>query len=70
MPKIPVWIFIVIAVLYFTGIRVDMMEVDATQYAEISREMSESGNYLQVYQYGDDYLDKPPFLFWISASSI
>ncbi|HYD20817.1 MAG TPA: glycosyltransferase family 39 protein [Flavipsychrobacter sp.] len=70
MPKIPFWIFIVIAVLYFTGIRVDMMEVDATQYAEISREMSESGNYLQVYQYGDDYLDKPPFLFWISAASI
>jgi 4-amino-4-deoxy-L-arabinose transferase-like glycosyltransferase len=70
MPKIPFWIFIVIAVLYFTALRVDMMEVDATQYAEISWEMTKTGNYLEVYQYNEDYLDKPPFLFWISALSI
>jgi 4-amino-4-deoxy-L-arabinose transferase-like glycosyltransferase len=70
MPKIPFWIFIVLAVLYFTGLRVDMMEVDATQYAEISREMSRSGDYLHTYQYNGDYLDKPPFLFWVSALSI
>lgn len=47
-----------------------MMEVDATQYAEISREMAETGSYLEVYQYGMDYLDKPPFLFWVSSLSI
>ncbi len=70
MPKIPSWIFILLAVLYFMGINIDMMEVDATQYAEISREMSETGNYLEVYQYGKDYLDKPPFLFWVTSLSI
>jgi 4-amino-4-deoxy-L-arabinose transferase-like glycosyltransferase len=70
MPKIPAWIFIVVAILYFMGINIDMMEVDSTQYAEMSRQMSHTGEYLQVHIYGKDYLDKPPFLFWISSLSI
>jgi 4-amino-4-deoxy-L-arabinose transferase-like glycosyltransferase len=70
MPKIPAWIFIVVAILYFMGIHIDMMEVDSTQYAEMSRQMSHTGEYLQVHIYGKDYLDKPPFLFWISSGSI
>jgi 4-amino-4-deoxy-L-arabinose transferase-like glycosyltransferase len=43
------------------------MDIDASQYAEISREMMESNNWLQLFDRGNDYLDKPPFLFWISA---
>lgn len=46
------------------------MDIDATQYAEISREMARSGDYLHIYDRGNNYLDKPPFLFWISAASI
>lgn len=46
------------------------MDIDASQYAEISREMMESGNYLQLFDRGIDYLDKPPFLFWVSAVSM
>ena len=45
------------------------MDVDAAQYAYISREMYESGNYLQVYFRGMDYLDKPPLLFWTACLS-
>lgn len=67
MPKIPFWIFILLAVLHISAVRVDIMDIDASQYAEISREMAESGSYLQLYDRGIDYLDKPPFLFWISA---
>lgn len=70
MPRIPFWIFAVIAVLYFSAVRVDLMDIDATQYAEISREMAQSGDYLHIYDRGNNYLDKPPFLFWISAASI
>lgn len=70
MPKIPFWIFILLAVLYFTSTRVDVMDVDASQYAEISREMMVSGDYLHIYDRGVDYLDKPPFLFWVSAASM
>ncbi len=44
-----------------------MMDVDSAQYASISREMTETGNYLQVMHRGQDYLDKPPLLFWMSS---
>lgn len=67
MPKIPTWVFILLAILHISAIRVGVMDIDASQYAEISREMLENGNYLQLFDRGIDYLDKPPFLFWIST---
>lgn len=70
MPKIPFWVFVIIGLLYFTSVRVDTMDVDASQYAEISREMMRSGDYLHLYDRGIDYLDKPPLLFWVSAASM
>jgi 4-amino-4-deoxy-L-arabinose transferase-like glycosyltransferase len=70
MPKIPLWIFILLALLHLSAVRVDIMDIDASQYAEISREMMLSGDYLHIYDRGRDYLDKPPFLFWVSAGSM
>lgn len=70
MPKVPFWAFVLVAILHLSAIRVDIMDIDASQYAEISREMMQSGSYLQVYDRGFDYLDKPPFLFWVSALSM
>jgi 4-amino-4-deoxy-L-arabinose transferase-like glycosyltransferase len=70
MPKIPFWIFILLAALHISAVRVDMMDIDATQYAEISREMMHSGDYLHIYDRGAEYLDKPPFLFWVSSLSM
>jgi 4-amino-4-deoxy-L-arabinose transferase-like glycosyltransferase len=49
---------------------VPLMDIDASQYASISREMLERKSFLQVYDVGKDYLDKPPLLFWISALSM
>lgn len=45
------------------------MEVDAAQYSIISMEMSWTKSFLQVYEHGKDYLDKPPLLFWTTALS-
>ena len=59
-----------VCLLYFLAIGVDTMDVDASQYITMSREMKVTGGYLQVYEQGRDYLDKPPFLFWISALSM
>lgn len=70
MPKVPFWIFLVLAVLYFSSARVDVMDVDASQYAEMSREMSLSNDFLHLYDRGTDYLDKPPLLMWVSALSM
>lgn len=49
---------------------IPLMDIDASQYASISREMLENKSYLQVFDLGHDYLDKPPMLFWLSAISM
>ncbi len=46
------------------------MDIDAAQYASISREMIERKTFLQFYDIGKDYLDKPPMLFWLSSLSM
>lgn len=56
-------------IVYAIGSLLDVMDIDAAQYAAISREMLATGNFLQVYEHGKDYLDKPPLLFWFSALS-
>ncbi|NBA85380.1 hypothetical protein GVN16_06380 [Emticicia sp. CRIBPO] len=58
-----------LGIVYFLNMFPDVMEADASQYAAISWEMLENGSYLQVFQRGLDYLDKPPLLFWLSSFS-
>ncbi len=59
-----------IIVVYLLNLRLDVMEVDAAQYASISHEMLSTKSFLQVHHKGEDYLDKPPMLFWCSALSM
>ena len=58
-----------IVLLYTVGSYVDVMEVDAAQYASMSQEMLQTGEFLQVHHRYQDYLDKPPLLFWLSSIS-
>ncbi len=58
-----------IAVVCLTASGLTVMDPDAAQYAEISREMLLSNNPLQVFCLGKPYLDKPPLLFWLTAMS-
>ena len=46
------------------------MEIDSVQYANISREMLQNKSFLQIFDQGKDYLDKPPMLFWLSSLSM
>jgi 4-amino-4-deoxy-L-arabinose transferase-like glycosyltransferase len=46
------------------------MDTDASQYAVVSRGMLKSGDFLHLYEHGNEYLDKPPFLFWVSSLSM
>ena len=65
------WWWLGSAVLvYLLGVHVDIMDIDASQYAAMSREMMQSGSYLQVYEQGHDYLDKPPLVFWLCSVSM
>ena len=58
----------VVCIIGMLGI--PLIDIDAAQYASMSREMASTGNYLQLYDLGVDYLDKPPLLFWLSSFSI
>jgi len=58
-------------IIYIVGsITIPLMEIDSVQYANISREMLVHKNFLQIFDQGKDYLDKPPLLFWISSISM
>jgi 4-amino-4-deoxy-L-arabinose transferase-like glycosyltransferase len=65
------WILLLlVSLVYSIGIAVDVMEVDAAQYAQMSMEMLQNKSFLQVYNRKIDYLDKPPLLFWLSSISM
>lgn len=59
-----------IGLIYLSNLFIPIFEIDAAQYAEMSREMLQSSNWLYLYDSGLEYLDKPPFLFWVSAFSM
>jgi|GEM_PF-103497 len=63
------WLGLGLAAVLIRGLFLDVMDVDASQYASISMEMLQNGSWLQVQHRGADYLDKPPLLFWLSTSS-
>ncbi|MEX1132756.1 MAG: glycosyltransferase family 39 protein [Flavobacteriales bacterium] len=57
------------------GAMLDVMGVDAAQYAGMARDMLSldhrpaDATWLKLYYRGNNYLDKPPLLFWLSALS-
>jgi len=55
---------------WLAGWQIPLMEIDAVQYANISREMLQHKSFLEVFDQGKDYLDKPPMLFWLSSVSM
>lgn len=63
-------ILLIICSIYINNLFIDIMNVDAAQYASISLEMLHNHSYLQVMDLQCDYLDKPPLLFWISSISL
>jgi 4-amino-4-deoxy-L-arabinose transferase-like glycosyltransferase len=57
------------AIAYSVGLFIDLLEPDACQYANISMEMLQKKSFLQVFYRGENYLDKPPLVFWLSSLS-
>ncbi len=62
-------LFFLTGTIFIYGLSLPLLGFDSSQYAEISRQMFESGNYFQIQLDGKDYLDKPPLLFWLSSIS-
>lgn len=65
--RIAVVAFCTFTIVYIIGLFIPVTEVDSAQYASISREMADEGHWLQVTDRHNNYLDKPPLVFWLSA---
>ncbi|MBM9577144.1 glycosyltransferase family 39 protein [Leptospira sp. 201903070] len=59
------FVFLLISILpLFLTLPLDVIDIDSSQYAEISREMVEGGNPFFIRDNGRRYLDKPILTFW------
>lgn len=58
----------ILAIYLIGAVKIELMDMDASQYMTIASNMDKTGNYMMV-KWRDDYnyLDKPPLLFWLSS---
>ena len=66
------WLYLLIGIavlVNFSGLFVPVIGPDGTLYASIAKTMAQSGDFVNLYAYGRDWLDKPHFPFWVAAFS-
>jgi 4-amino-4-deoxy-L-arabinose transferase-like glycosyltransferase len=64
------YFFIVVAVaVNFSGLFIPITGPDGALYALIAKTMVQRNDYVQLFDHGKDWLDKPHFPFWITAIS-
>ncbi|MVM30797.1 glycosyl transferase [Spirosoma sp. HMF4905] len=66
------WFYALVAVGAFlnaTGLFPPVMELDGALYACIAKQMAQTGDFVNLYAVGTDWLDKPHFPFWVIALS-
>ncbi|GAB3489590.1 hypothetical protein GCM10027341_00190 [Spirosoma knui] len=52
-----------------TGLFAPILEPDGALYATIAKKIAQTGDFVNLYAVGTDWLDKPHFPFWITAIS-
>lgn len=62
-------VFILIFLVTILGFPLDLMIPDATLYAKIAKTIHLNNDFVNLYSYGDDWLDKPHLPFWLTAIS-
>jgi 4-amino-4-deoxy-L-arabinose transferase-like glycosyltransferase len=60
-------LLLIIIAVNFIGLFGDIFMQDSSLYAVISKSFSVSNDYINIYVNGNDWLDKPHFLFWLCA---
>ncbi|GAB3895880.1 ArnT family glycosyltransferase [Spirosoma agri] len=64
------WFYALVAAGVFlnaTGLFAPILEPDGALYACIAKTMAQTGDFVNLYAVGLDWLDKPHFPFWVSA---
>ena len=56
--------------LNVNGLLLDILEPDGALYATIAKHIALSGDWLNLWGDGHDWLDKPHFPFWAAALSL
>lgn len=62
-------IFILIIIITLIGFPLDLMVPDAALYGTISKTIYENNDFVNLFVWEQDWLDKPHFPFWLSAIS-
>lgn len=60
-------LLIVLSILCLVfGLFLDVIDVDSAQYAALTMELISRNDFFLITERGQDYLDKPPLLFWLN----
>lgn len=62
-------LYALLALVYFCGLFVPLMDNDSAHHANIALHMHLTGDYGNLVSDDGEYFDKPHFLFWITALS-
>jgi 4-amino-4-deoxy-L-arabinose transferase-like glycosyltransferase len=62
-------LFVLTAFVYIIGLFIPLMDNDAAHHANIALRMYLTGDYVNLIDNGQDYLDKPHLHFWLAALS-
>lgn len=63
------FLFTLLGLIYIAGLFVPLMDNDSAHHANIALRMHLTGDYVNLIDYGKDYLDKPHLHFWLCAFS-
>ncbi|HSW51218.1 MAG TPA: hypothetical protein VLH09_13630, partial [Bryobacteraceae bacterium] len=66
------WLVVAVALylVYFYGLTgAGLIGPDEPRYASIGREMARSGDWVTPRLWGDPWFEKPPLLYWMTASA-
>jgi 4-amino-4-deoxy-L-arabinose transferase-like glycosyltransferase len=61
--------YLLLAAVYIAGLFIRLMNNDAGEYALVAMNMAQKNDFINIVRKGEDYLDKPHLLFWLSALS-
>jgi 4-amino-4-deoxy-L-arabinose transferase-like glycosyltransferase len=64
-----IFLFSLLGLVYIRGLFLPLIDNDSAHHAVIGLRMYLTGDYVNMIDHRGDYIDKPHFLFWISALS-